>query len=562
MTPDDRADQKNKLKQIGDGKVGMELMYLVSSRYKVLYVVSNEERRVIDCFRAISLAEGYNLYQWDFTRGMLESHSMLQVSSGDNEINELPAAALSWIIDKAKEDYELMRLKKARGCKGHIFMLLDFHNFLRGCEPELERHIKHFSSIPSACCMVIVAPKFECPTSLEKEVTLIDFPYPSDFECRESLSMIKKDITAQFPKARKFAQEREEDLLKAVRGLTLTEAENAYAKTLVKHKNFDVPTILEEKKQIIRKSGILEYRESRFRFDDIGGLNTLKEWLNLRKMAFMEEARKYGLSAPKGVLLVGIPGTGKSMICDALAHCYEMPLLRLDMGAIFSSHVGESEHNMREVIKSAEAIAPVILWIDEVEKGIGGVQSSNQTDGGVTNRIFGTLLTWMQEKESPVFVVCTANNVLSMPPEFMRAGRFDEIFFLDLPDKEQRAEVVSALLLRKNRNPDEFDLDGIADVCDKYSPAELEKAINNALFIAYSDKAREVRTDDIISEIGKFQPLYNTRRDEIEAMREWALGEDGSGGRAVLANSPTEKSFDYSNADIGRGITFSEDLEV
>ncbi|MHA2279337.1 MAG: AAA family ATPase [Promethearchaeota archaeon] len=282
--------------------------------------------------------------------------------------------------------------------------------------------------------------------------------------------------------------------------------------------------------------------------DDLGGLDTLKEWLTLRRLAFREDARQFGLPAPKGVLLIGVPGTGKSATCDALSHAYEMPLLRLDFGAVFSAHVGESEANIRLCLQTAEAISPAILWIDEVEKGIGGVESSNATDGGVTNRVFGTLLTWMQDKLAPVFVVCTANNVLGMPPEFMRAGRFDEIFFIDLPNDDQRYEVAEKLLRRKGRNPDDFDIDPIVSASHHYSPAEIEKGIDNALFVAYSENKRSVLTEDVVSEIKKFHPLYNSRREEIDAMREWAIGGDGLGGRAVLANSPEKKAVPVQDA--------------
>ena len=192
-----------------------------------------------------------------------------------------------------------------------------------------------------------------------------------------------------------------------------------------------------------------------------------------------------------------------------------------------------------------------ILWIDEIEKGIGGVQSSNQTDGGVTNRLFGTLLTWMQEKEDPVFVIATANNVNGIPPEFLRAGRFDEMFFLDLPDQEQRKEVFACLLKNKQRNPKDFDINKLATISEHYSPAELEKGINNALFIAYANKRTMVDTD-IVNALGEFMPLYNTRHEEIEEMRNWALGEAGKGGRARLANSTKAKSFLVK--DLGRQI--------
>lgn len=544
---------------MGDGKVGLEVAYLVNSRYKLIYITTNEERRVTDCFKLAAAAENYKLFQWDMSRGMVDLDSNKQVNASNNEVHAIPEAAVGWVVDQAREDNKVMREKKSRAQNGYIYLFYDLHHFMydRGV-PKIERMLKEFSNIPSACSIVIISHAFICPPGLRSEMTVIDFPYPSKQELKRSLHAIVKDIPVQFPAALKSAQTREEDLLNSVSGLTLTEAENAFAKTLVKHKDFNIGTILDEKKQLIRKNGILECRDPRFRFDEIGGLEALKQWLQLRREGFSADASDFGLDCPKGLLIVGVPGTGKSMTCDALASYYEMPLLRLDMGAIFSSLVGESEQNMRNVIKIAEAVAPAILWVDEVEKGIGGVQSSNQTDSGVTNRVFGTLLTWMQEKTAPVFVVCTANNVTDIPPEFMRAGRVDEIFFVDLPNAEQRFEVVECLLLRKQRNPEEFEINKVVEVSENYSPAEIEKGINNALFTAFADKRRQLATEDIVSELGKFQPLYNSRREDIEAMREWALGEDGSGGRAVLANAKAVGSLakDYSVTEDANTLNF------
>jgi ATP-dependent 26S proteasome regulatory subunit len=561
-----RARHKKLLQEMGDGAVGPEIAYLMNSRYKLLYVTTNEERRVADCFKLISAAENFKLFQWDLSRGMVDLDDNRQVSSSNNDIHSTAQAAVSWVVDQAREDNKVMQEKKTRAVNGYIYMFYDLHHFMhdRGT-PIIERLLKEFASVPSACSIVIVSHAFICPNGLRPEVTVVDFPYPSKAELDRSLQAIVKDIPVQYPDALKSAQTRQEDLLNAVSGLTLTEAENAFAKTLVKHKDFNVTTILGEKKQLIRKNGILECRDPRFNFSNIGGLAALKQWLQVRKEGFSEDAAKFGLEVPKGLLLVGVPGTGKSMSCDALASYYEMPLLRLDMGAIFSSLVGESEQNMRNVIKIAEAVAPAILWVDEIEKGIGGVKSSNLTDSGVTNRVFGTLLTWMQDKTASVFVVCTANSVTDIPPEFMRAGRVDEIFFVDLPNEEGRFEVIQCLLVRKQRDPDDFEINKIVNASVNYSPAELEKGINNALFTAFSDGRRPVTTEDVVTELEKFQPLYNSRREEIEAMREWALGEDGSGGRAVLANARSIKSVvkDFSVSSAAGSLNFDiteEDL--
>lgn len=536
VTDEMRINARDRTLEAGDGIVGKKIHHMIKSRFRILYIRSHEERRVRSFFRDLTMYGGQELFQWDCDRGLVDGYNGERISSDQSEINEGdPTAILSHIIDHASKHSKPMHEGKIPA--GAIYMLLDFHHFLDGFPP-VERKLKEFVEVVSTCTIVIISPVFVCPPTLEKEITLIDFPVPSYKEINSSLQKLAKEISTQLPEAAKEAKANEEDLVKSASGLTLNEAENAYAMSVVCDKRFNIQTILDEKKQMIRKGGILEYRDSRFTFDDLGGVDTLKNWLSLRRLAFKDDARDFGLPAPKGVLIIGIPGTGKSMTCDALASAYEMPLLRLDFGAVFSAHVGESEQNIRLCLQTAEAIAPCILWIDEVEKGIGGVESSNATDGGVTSRVFGTMLTWMQDKISPVFVVCTANNITGIPPEFMRAGRFDEIFFIDLPDEDQRAEVIHKLLQRKNRDPSQFDIDAVVLASERYTPVEIEKGIDNALFVAYAENKRDVTTADIVSEIKKFYPLYNSRREDIDAMREWALGESGAGGRAILANSP------------------------
>lgn len=527
---------RQELLEMGDGKTPYHLLNLLKSRYKLIYVQSSEESRVIECLRNISLSEGFNVYQWDCSRGLLDCHTKKQVKSQNNEVHRIPGAIISHIIDQAKVDNKELQQDNLTS-EGHIFALLDFHVNLSA--PLLQRQLKEFAGISSITTIIIVAPVLQVPDTLEKDFTIVDFPFPSRKEIKSALSRIKKELPSNYPAAHQFANEHESDLIDAAQGLTLAEAEGAFALSIVKHKTFHIPTILAEKKQIIRKTGILEFCTPRFTFDQVGGLDVLKEWLKVRKMGFTEEAREFGIPPMKGILLAGVPGCGKSLICDALAHYYEMPLLRLDMGSIFQSLVGQSEQNMRLVIKAAECVSPCLLFVDEIEKGISGAQGQTR-DGGTTQRVFGTLLTWLQEKEKPVFLVCTANNVESLPPEFMRAGRFDEIFFVDLPNEIQRRDVISKLLTRYKRNPASFDIARIARSCDFYSPAEIEKGICNGLFTAFADDRRELTTDDIVVEIGKFQPLYNTRQEDIERMREWAIGEDGKGGRAVLANATTD----------------------
>lgn len=557
VTKEDRIFHRDELLKVGDGRIGRDLFYMVTARYKIIYVRSYEEDRVLDALKHISLYGGIDLFRWDVARGLCEAHGGQQVSSAASEVHESPSAILNHIIDTSKSDHAKIKDKKV-GRRGKIFVLLDFYPFLDPVQNlyPVHRKFKQFARISSVTTIVIISPVFMCPPSLEKEFTLCEFPLPSRDEIKVSLDKIVNEIPAEYPEAVQAARENEEEIINSVRGLTLVEAENAYAKSLVKSKSFHVPIILDEKKQIIRKSGVLEYRDPDITFDQIGGLDNLKEWLLLRRAAFSEDALEFGLPAPKGLLMLGVPGTGKSLTCSALADAYQMPLLRLDMGSVFGSFIGESETNIRDAIQTAEVIAPCVLWIDEIEKGIGGASSSNMTDGGVTARVFASLLTWMQEKKEPVFVVCTANNISGVPPEFLRAGRFDEIFFLDLPDPIQRYDVFAKLLCKKKRNPDDFDLDLLVDRTDNYSPAEIEKGIDNGLFIAYSDGRRQVTTDDIVSELSKFQPLYNGRREEVDAMRSAALGEGGTGGLARLANMYSDTVAKNSEA---RQINFNAD---
>jgi SpoVK/Ycf46/Vps4 family AAA+-type ATPase len=290
---------------------------------------------------------------------------------------------------------------------------------------------------------------------------------------------------------------------------------------MVKTKGFDVDVIMSEKEQIIRKSGILEYMHAEENVAGIGGLEFLLAWLRKRAKAFTPEAREFGLPQPKGILLIGVPGCGKSLTAKAVGNLWKLPLLRLDVGRVFGSLVGESEEKIRRAVHVAESIAPSILWMDELEKGLSGVGSSNMTDGGTASRVFGTFITWLQEKKSPVFVIATANNVRQLPPELLRKGRFDEIFFVDLPSREERRTIFDIHIKKRGRNPEEFDLDDLAEHSEDFSGAEIEQAIISALYDAF-DLGQELSTELIIESLGVTVPLSTTMQEEITAMREWS----------------------------------------
>ena len=307
VTSEERKYHKEELLKIGDGNIGRDIFHMLIARYKILYIRSCEEDRVLQSLQHISLYDGLDLYRWDASRGLLNAHSEEQVTTSESEVHESPIAAMSYIIDEAKSDHEKMKDGKI-GKRGRVYVLLDFHPFLDANMFVLDRKFKEFARVSSVSSIVIVSPVFTCPPSLNKEFTLVEFPLPSVGEIKSSLTKIVDEIPADYPNAVSQAKEHAEEIINAARGLTLVEAENAYAKSLVKFKTFHVPTIMDEKKQIIRKSGILDYRESKESFDTVGGLDNLKDWLAIRRLAFSADAREFGLPLPKGVLLIGVPG--------------------------------------------------------------------------------------------------------------------------------------------------------------------------------------------------------------------------------------------------------------
>jgi SpoVK/Ycf46/Vps4 family AAA+-type ATPase len=319
--------------------------------------------------------------------------------------------------------------------------------------------------------------------------------------------------------------------------LTLKEAENVFAKTIVvdgKLDASDVSVVLGEKQQIIRKSGLLEYYETQEKLENVAGLEKLKDWLVKRGLAFSERAAEFGLPAPRGVLLLGVQGCGKSMCAKAASSLWKLPLLRLDIGRMFGSLVGSSEENMRRAIHTAESIAPAVLWVDEIDKAFGGAANSGGSDGGTGARVFGTFLTWLSEKTSPVFVIATANDISQLPPELLRKGRLDEIFFVDLPTERERKEVFRIHLARRGRKPDRFDIDDLAKRCDGFSGAEIEEAIISALYDAFSRQA-ELDQETLRNALAETVPLSKTMSEDLGRLRNWAHGRarPASGDEAV-----------------------------
>lgn len=533
-----------------------ELEVLIRARYGVILVNTLEEERALDMLTDLARKLNKRLLTWSCTRGL--------VMDGETTVHA-DTVDLMTAIAKAEQ------LAK----EPSLFVWLDLQSHLNS-SPVYIRRFKELAQdirerMPSNS--IIVGPLKEIPIELQKEVTIIDLPYPDLNEL--------KTIIFQFAQQYKDREDLQIDcseptldaLGRASIGLSKTEIENCLAKSLVQHKSITVENIdfiLEEKKQNIRKSGILEYVDTEnLEAADIGGLDNLKKWLEIRKQAYTPEAEQFGIGWPKGVLVVGVPGCGKSLSAKCVAASWKMPLLRLDLGRVFGMYVGSSEANMRMALSMCEAVSPSILWIDEIEKALSGLASSSFSDGGTTSRVFGTILTWMQEKKSPVFVFATANNISSLPPELLRKGRFDEIFFVDLPNEQERAEIFRIHIKRIGRNPDHFDiaslvrLSGEASFGDgvRLTGSEIESCVNQALleafFVRNSEKHPEgdVTSSDIERAIVQSVPLSRIRKEEIGYMRTWAAD------NAVRASLGPEQLLSQENAKVnevtvGRNIDF------
>jgi SpoVK/Ycf46/Vps4 family AAA+-type ATPase len=404
-----------------------------------------------------------------------------------------------------------------------LFVLRDFHPHI-DTAVVLRRLRELAMELPgTGKSVVLLSPVLRVPEELEKEITVIDVPPPDLDELGSVLAELEADVGVAERRVQLTAAGRER-LLRTALGLTAAEFAAVLSRALVNDgvlSDDDLALVLEEKKQSVRRSGILEFYEASEGMEQVGGLENLKAWLAKRYDAFTEDARRYGLSEPRGVLLLGVQGCGKSLVAKAVSQTWQMPLLRLDVGRVFGRYIGESEAGIRAAIRTAEAIAPAILWIDEIEKGFAGAVTQAH-DTGVSARVLGTFLTWLQEKRRPVFVVATANTIYQLPPELLRKGRFDELFFVDLPSREERQQILAVHLRKRRREPHHFDLSMLAEASEGFTGAEIEQAIQEALHDAYADGRREVVTADIATALGAMVPLSITMSEPIEAMRRWA----------------------------------------
>lgn len=511
---------------------GFELNFanLVNAGFPYVYISSYEEERVISAITAVNQKQDFikkqrKIYIWAQTTGFVNDENRIKDTMQ-------PVQALDY-IGRSNED--------------GIFVLKDFHVYFgaeRNTRPDPLVIRKLRDILPnlksSRKMVVLLSPQLVIPADMEKEISVLDFPLPTEVEIKETLD----ELIAGLPAENIRLDEKEKkELVRAALGLTLQEAENAFCRAIVHLKGLDksaLSIIHEEKNQVVRKTGVLEFVRSDLNIDDIGGLENLKNWLKKRNNSWQERAKAYNIPAPKGVLITGVPGCGKSLTAKAMSAIWNLPLLKLDMGKIFGGIVGSSEENIRKAIRTAEAVAPSILWVDEIEKGFAGTKSDG--DSGTSARVFGTFLTWMQDKTDPVFVIATSNDISALPPELLRKGRFDEIFFVDLPTQKER-EKIFALHLKKRIsdssvehevNADSKLCEELAELSKGFSGAEIEQAVISALYEAFFAD-RGLRREDLVKSIKETVSLSVTQQEQILALRQWAAN------RAVLATARDDR---------------------
>lgn len=510
-----------------------QLAQLLKARVPVLYIESYEEHRVVAEVVATAqdgalIRTPRGVWTWSATEGLVGPDGSAR--SGTTT----PAAVLDAVL----------RLDES--C---VVVLRDVHPHLGSAErpgdPQIIRRIRDlaaaFRSGPVPRTLILVSPVQHIPVELDRDVTMVDFPLPTEREMRAVLeNLIAANVTSGRIQIDLDDVGRER-FAKAAVGLTLHEAENSFARAIVNDGVLDMrdlSVVHEEKRQAVRKAGLLDFMDADIDLADVGGLETLKRWLAKRDGAWLAAAGEYGLPAPRGILITGIPGCGKSLTAKAVAATWELPLLRFDIGRVFAGLVGSSEQNLRTAIRTAEATSPCVLWVDEIEKGFAGGTAG---DSGTGARVFGTFLTWMQEKTRPVFVIATANNIERLPPELLRKGRFDEVFFVDLPTRVERRSIWSVHLNRRLRASaaagslvvDDALLTELSALTEGYSGAEIEQIVVSGLFEAFAGRRRMVK-DDLIRAIANTVPLSVTQAERIGALRDWATT------RAVAATAAAD----------------------
>lgn len=503
-----------------------QLDIYLRARFTLIVINTTEEERILQNIRTLCSQSQRTCLTWDTADGF----RWLTSSSTNPPVARDALTALD-------------QIEKADNNLNSIFVLKDYHEFWDN--PQIKRKLRNISQQLkfSKKSILITTTSSKLPAELKDEVVTIEYPLPHAEDLEEVLKNLVQNPSIKV----NLTPLGNEKMVQAALGLTSSQAQRVFARAIVEDGLLDdrgIDMVMEEKKQVIRENEALEFFSVAETPDDVGGLGVLKNWLRLRERAFSQEARKYGLPAPKGIALIGIPGTGKSLTAKMIGGLWRLPLLRLDVGSLFGSLVGESEERARHALQLAETVAPCILWIDEMEKALahGGL------DSGTSTRVFGTILTWMQEKQSPVFMVATANDISSLPPELLRRGRFDEIFFLDLPTIEERKEIFSVHLRKRHRIPADFDIDLLSAASEGYVGSEIEQAVIDGMYIGFNQN-REFTTEDIFNSLKRQVPLSVSQRENIQVLRDW-LREGRAQSASFSESKEAENRFVQIQLDI------------
>ncbi|MBW4448861.1 MAG: AAA family ATPase [Spirirestis rafaelensis WJT71-NPBG6] len=486
-----------------------EFKLLLRARYPLIYIPTYEEERVEAAIREEAANQGNRaVYTWDFVDGYQGNPN----DAGFGRRN--PLQALEFV-------------EKLSASAPAVLILRDYHRFLE--DVAIARKLRNLARLLKSQPknIVLLSPKIAIPDDLTEVLTVLEFPLPAAPEIKVEIERLLAATGGNSLSGKVL-----DDLVRSCQGLSMERIRRVLARAIATHGELqpeDVDLVLEEKRQTIRQTQILDFYPATEQISDIGGLDNLKDWLLRRGGSFTDRARQYGLPHPRGLMLVGIQGTGKSLTAKAIAHHWHLPLLRLDVGRLFGGLVGESESRTRQMIQVAEALAPCILWIDEIDKAFSGLGSKG--DAGTTSRVFGTFITWLAEKTSPVFVVATANDIQALPPEMLRKGRFDEIFFVGLPTQEERKAIFNVHLSRlRPHNLKSYEIDRLAYETPDFSGAEIEQTLVEAMHIGFSQN-RDFATDDILEAASQIIPLARTAVEQIQKLQEWAAS-----GRARLAS--------------------------
>jgi ATP-dependent 26S proteasome regulatory subunit len=503
------------------------LKVLIDSSTPVVVIETVEEMRAVALVQAACSELDLPVFEWSIADGLTRCGNNLPVSAGSNTSGQAQVIINTRDPAQVLAHMETMTIDAA-------FVLKDFHRHVD--DPIVIRRLRdvaqQFGS--DRRTLVITAPVITLPPELEGLVEYVDLPLPDVKRLRQLVDQIFIRLAKKHSLKQKLDAAGATAVVENLRGLTEDEAERALSQAIIAHYGL-VPEVavdvLDAKKNLLRRSGMVEFVEASDTMASVGGLDHLKHWLQQRRGAWDESARSFGLEAPRGVIILGVQGCGKSMCARAIAGEWQLPLLKFDTAAVYDKYIGETEKRVKKLFQITEELAPAVLWIDELEKVFAGSgPDSASVDAGVSSRLLASFLTWMQDRKAPVFVAATCNNVNALPPELIRKGRFDELFFVDLPNQVERKAIFAIHLKRHKQDPAQFDLDKLAAAARNFSGAEIDAVVQTAMYSAYATK-NAVTTEGMIEALHSTVPLSTTRAEEIQALRAWASQ------RAVPASS-------------------------